>query len=203
VFLRSTRLAPGKRAEPRRCRARGGSGHADDCYRRRETSCHRCSRGMEPFGLESARRRSPSHLPRKRVPPSRRNRDLQSHHSFYTATTERSSVSATATPTGAKLRQPGEPPEPQPDRRQQYVEDDQRETEEAPPQGPAPEGHGRLRFHLASGAAASALRPSTVRRIRCAVSSIDSSEMSITGQPSRRCTAAASSSSSYTSVSSA
>ena len=106
------------------------------------------------------------------------------------------SAVALAPAAGAELRQPGKSSEPQPDRRQQHVEDDEGEAEEAPPQSPAPQGHRRLRFHLASGAAASAFRPSTVRRIRWAVSSIESSEMSITGHPSRFCTAAASSSSS-------
>ena len=48
--------------------------------------------------------------------------------------------------------------ESQPDRRQQHVEDDERDSRGThPPQGPAPQGHRRLRLHLASGAAASAL----------------------------------------------
>src|SRR5512146_631798 len=82
-----------------------------------------------------------------------------------------------------------------PDRRQQHVEEDERNSEPTPPDGPTPPGHRRLRPHVVL-ALASALRPSTVRRIRCAVSSIESSEMSITGQPRRRWIADASSSSS-------
>src|SRR5213592_1749844 len=85
------------------------------------------------------------------------------------------SLSAVAAAPGAELRQPGERPDADPDRRQQHVEEDEREAENAPPDGPAPPRNGRLRLHVTS-TAASALRPSTVRRMRCAVSSIDSSE---------------------------
>jgi hypothetical protein len=59
--------------------------------------------------------------------------------------------------------------------------------------------HRRRRLRpscAAHDAGTSAFRCSTIRITRCAVSSIDSSEMSITGHPSRRCSTAACSSSS-------
>ena len=94
------------------------------------------------------------------------------------------------------LGQPREASQPEPDRRQHDVEQNEREPKPRPPDRPEPQRHRRFRPHVSCGAAASALRLSTVRRICWAVSSIESSEMSITGQPSRRCTAVASSSSS-------
>ena len=90
------------------------------------------------------------------------------------------SISTVAASARAELREPRKPSQAQPDGREQDVEDEQRQAEQHPPDGPAPPGDGRLCRHVPSAAAASAFRPSTVRRIRCAVSSIESSEMSIT-----------------------
>ena len=125
----------------------------------------------------------------------------------------------------AQLRDPGGNPEPDPDRGQKHVEDHVSEDEQPPPQSQPRQRHPALRAQipLASGRRAPrngkrrlARRPvwarralvagahrmpawrcrrSTNRMIRIAVSSTESSVTSITGQPRRRCTAAASSSS--------
>src|SRR5436305_14021666 len=87
---------------------------------------------------------------------------------------------------GAELRHPGEAAHPDPDRREQDVEDEVPQQQGDPPERPAPEGDARLRGHRAACALASPARSSTTRRMRCAVSSIDSSEMSMTGQRSLR-----------------
>src|SRR5205814_2141214 len=65
---------------------------------------------------------------------------------------------------GAELGHPRQPAQAEPQRREHDVEEDDRDREKAPPDGPAPPGNGRLRPHLRLSAAASALRPSTVRR---------------------------------------
>jgi len=99
---------------------------------------------------------------------------------------------------GAKVREPRRGAEAHPDRRQQHVEDEHGRAERQPPGDPAPERDRRLRLHVAGACARtpfSARRCSTSRITRAAVSSIDKSEISITGQPSRRCSASASSSS--------
>src|SRR3954452_15188365 len=83
-------------------------------------------------------------------------------------------------------RHPGERPQPDPDRREHDVEDEVSDEEAEPPEAPTPERDARFRGHPAACAFASAARSSTTRRMRCAVSSIDSSEMSMTGQRSRR-----------------
>src|SRR5438874_5592830 len=51
------------------------------------------------------------------------------------------SGSAAAPTPRAELRQPRESPDPQPERRQQHVEEDEGKAENAPPDGPAPPGH--------------------------------------------------------------
>ena len=85
--------------------------------------------------------------------------------------------------TRAELREPGERAEAEPERREEAVEDDERERRgsatRAPSARPGPAAS-------ASPSLAVALRRSTCRTIRSAISSIESSETSITGQPSRR-----------------
>ena len=90
-------------------------------------------------------------------------------------------------PARAELREPGERAEREPERREEPVEEDERRAERGVPRGPPPRRDRRLRLH-ADAARASAVRPSTSRMIRRAISSIDSSETSSTGQPSRRWT---------------
>ena len=94
-----------------------------------------------------------------------------------------------------ELRHPRERPQPDPKGREEYIEQDVREEEHHPPEGPVAERYGRLVRHRAV-AFVSDCRSSSTRRTRCAVSSIDSSEMSMTGQPRRRCSFSACSSSS-------
>src|SRR5262249_50553691 len=90
-------------------------------------------------------------------------------------------------PPGTELRHPGEGAQPDPDRREQNVEEEVPDHQDDPPEHPAPEWDARFRGgHRATCALASPARSSTTRMMRCAVSSIDSSEMSITGQRSRR-----------------
>ena len=92
----------------------------------------------------------------------------------------------------------GEPagdPDPDPDRRQQRRRRATIATaSDSPPDRPVAERHRALHAqvsaHVVTGSA-SRRRCSTVRITRCAVSSIESSETSITGQPSRRWIASA------------
>src|SRR5438045_1130233 len=96
------------------------------------------------------------------------------------------SQSRLAPPPRPELREPCERAQPEPERREEDVEDEQREGEREHPQNPAPDGNRRLRlqrFFLCS----------TWRMIRRAISSIESSETSITGQRRRRWIAAANS----------
>src|SRR5438876_11799453 len=86
----------------------------------------------------------------------------------------------------AELREPRKRAEAEPDRRKERVEDKEREGEDRVPEHPAPERHLLPHF-----AVAPCLRRSTVRRTRWAISSIESSETSITGHPSRRWISAA------------
>ena len=79
------------------------------------------------------------------------------------------------------------------------VEEHDREPERGPPERPVPKRHRPLDAQVAGHACTSwrsRVRCSTVRITRCAVSSIESSETSITGQPRRRCTTSACASSS-------
>src|SRR5690349_21784441 len=113
---------------------------------------------------------------RRTVPPER------------TAETLPLSAGSTA-PSMPELSDPSGPAKDEPNRRQEDVEGHQRDAQEGPPGAPPPEGNAWFRPHAPVVAAAVwARRDSTVRRIRCAVSSIESSEMSITGHPSRRWT---------------
>jgi adenylate kinase family enzyme len=136
-----------------------------------------------------------------------------------------SSVSS-AKPAGARpqLRDPRRSPEPEPDRRQEDVEDEIAEHEQKPPEGEATRRHPALLPQVAAPAggraervaqgglsrsavragrgrlvadarAAARLRRSTRRMIRIAVSSTESSVTSMTGQRSRRWSFEASSSS--------
>ena len=99
-----------------------------------------------------------------------------------------------------ELGDPGGGTQAEPNRREQEVEEQAGDEEQHPPDGPAPERDGlgagcrRLRVH--AGVAAAAWRRSTIAMIRAAVSSIESSEISITGQPSLRWSFSACSSSS-------
>src|SRR5262249_43399199 len=93
----------------------------------------------------------------------------------------------------SELGNPRSRPEKKPHGREEPVEDDERETEQRVPRRPAPEGNSRARLHEAP---APLVRRATLRRMRCAISSIESSETSNTGQPRRRWIAAAYSSSS-------
>src|SRR6266516_69987 len=102
-----------------------------------------------------------------------------------------SNLSGPAFPARAELCRPGERPQPEPERREEPVEDDERSAENAVPEGPAPGRDGWLGLHPAA-----ALRRSTSWMIRCEISSIDSSLTSSTGQPRRRWTCSAYSSSS-------
>lgn len=99
-------------------------------------------------------------------------------------------------PARPEVRRPGHRSQPEPDGREEAVEDDDRGGEDRPPERPVAQGHRALRRHGCQEAFASRRRPSTSRMIRCAVSSIETSDTSSTGQPSRRCTAEACSSSS-------
>ena len=92
----------------------------------------------------------------------------------------------------AELRQPRQRPQAKPDRREDHVEEQVADREQEPPQKPPSERYRRSLFHEVT----SARRLATMRMMRCAVSSIEASEISNTGQPSRRWTAAACSSSS-------
>src|SRR6476659_1415856 len=87
---------------------------------------------------------------------------------------------------GTEFRHPSERAQPDPDRSEQDVEEEVPEQESEPPDSPPPERDAGFRGHPAACAFASSARSSTTRRMRCAVSSIDSSEMSMTGQRSRR-----------------
>src|SRR5438874_706874 len=93
---------------------------------------------------------------------------------------------------GAELGGPRDRAQADPDRRQQHVEDEVGDDDERPPEHPVAERYGPLLVLLH----AAVLRSSTTRSTRWAVSSIESSEMSITGQLIRRCSFAACSSSS-------
>src|SRR5204863_5815127 len=87
-------------------------------------------------------------------------------------------------PPRAEVRQPRKGAQSHPDRREQDVEEHDRERQGQPPRRPAPE---RDAAHETSAfAPASARRRSTSLMTRAAVSSIERSEISITGQPSRR-----------------
>src|SRR4051794_29458235 len=88
------------------------------------------------------------------------------------------------------LGEPRKRAEAEPDGCEQAVEDDQREHHLEPPEDPAPERDPHLVV------ASTRFRRATTRRIRWAISSIESSETSITGQPSLRWMPAAYSSSS-------
>ena len=100
-------------------------------------------------------------------------------------------------PAGAEVREPGQRAQAHPYRRQQHVEDDVGGRQDRPPQDPAPERDTLLRSQTGvfSLVPASARRRSTSLITRAAVSSIERSEISITGQPSRRWIVSASSSS--------
>ena len=87
---------------------------------------------------------------------------------------------------GPELGEPGERPQCEPERREDHVEDEERRPEQRQPERPAGAGNGRLGLQRAAPA-----RCSTVWTMRRAISSIESSETSITGQPIRLCTAAA------------
>src|SRR5262249_56137470 len=83
----------------------------------------------------------------------------------------------------AILGEPSDRPQPEPDGREEAVEHDKRQGEERVPGAPAPERDLRPRFHVAR---VPSPRRWTARRIRWAVSSIESSETSITPHPTRR-----------------
>src|SRR5207247_7363076 len=120
------------------------------------------------------------------------------HPAYGTQTPGRGSSLATPAP-GAKLRHPGKRTQTDPDRRQEHVEDEDARGGGRPPHAPPPKRDRSLSRRLridVHEAFASSRRRSTMRMIRAAVSSTDSSVTSITGQPSRRWTAAAWSSSS-------
>src|SRR6185437_12587360 len=104
---------------------------------------------------------------------------------------EARNLSAGAASPCGKLGHPCDGPQPEPERREEPVEDDERGAEGGVPHAPPPARHRRLRLHDAPTAAASALRRATSWMIRCEISSIESSLTSSTGQPSRRCTCAA------------
>ncbi len=109
----------------------------------------------------------------------------------------RGAAALVAAPARPELGEPGDDAEADPDRRQQDVEDEVRDDEDQPPERPVAQRHAPLRQRLPPHARTwSPRRSSITRRTRWAVSSIESSEMSITGQPSRRCSFRASSSSS-------
>ncbi len=91
------------------------------------------------------------------------------------------------------LREQPRDADPEPHREEDHVEEDERGSHQRKPQRPAPRWNRCLLLHAL---AAAALRRSTIRSTRCAVSSIDSSDTSTTGQPSCRWMAAACSSSS-------
>ena len=98
----------------------------------------------------------------------------------------------------AEVGQPGHGAQAHPDRRQQHVEDDDGAGQDRPPGCPAPGRDAGLRLHETGACApvpASARRCSTSRITRAAVSSIERSEISITGHPRRRWSVSASSSS--------
>src|SRR4051794_1971905 len=84
-----------------------------------------------------------------------------------------------STATRAELGQPRHRAQAEPDRREQHVEDEESEGERRQPEHPPPESNRLLRLQRADLC-------STWRMIRSAISSIESSETSITGQPSRR-----------------
>src|SRR5207248_2730947 len=96
-----------------------------------------------------------------------------------------------AAPARPVLGKPRNRAKPEPHGREQPVEDDERDREDEHPEHPPPQRHLRLRLHRATPA----VRRSTARRMRCAISSIESSDTSITGQPSLRWMPAAYSSS--------
>src|SRR5206468_6723288 len=87
---------------------------------------------------------------------------------------------------GSEVREPREGAEAHPGGREQDVEDHNREGQRQPPESPAPERDPALRHETSAFAPASARRRSTSLITRAAVSSIESSEISITGQPSFR-----------------
>src|SRR4029077_17346674 len=91
------------------------------------------------------------------------------------------SLSRSAAP-GTELRDPRERPQPDPHRREHDVEKEVPDQQGEPPDSPTPERDAGFRAHRAAGAFVASARSSTTRRMRCAVSSIESSEMSITGQ---------------------
>src|SRR5579872_6617444 len=107
-----------------------------------------------------------------------------------------------------ELGDPGCAPEPDPDRREADVEDEHPGHEREVPEGPPPDGdplrprgarcgiEARKLVDVRHDACRSCFRLSTSRITRCAVSSTESSVTSMTGQPSRRWIADASSSSS-------
>src|ERR1700751_5345510 len=78
--------------------------------------------------------------------------------------------------TTPELCEPGQRPQTDPDRRQENVEDDIADEEDDPPEPPAPQRDAGLRGQRAACAFASPARSSTTRRMRWAVSSIESSE---------------------------
>src|SRR5260370_30924794 len=96
-----------------------------------------------------------------------------------------------APPPRANLSEPGEDAQADPDRREHHVEDEVGEDDQRPPHGPvAKRDRALLVLHAL-------WRSSMTRNTRCAVSSIESSEMSITAQPRRRRSFSATSRSSY------
>src|SRR5205085_5083647 len=97
-------------------------------------------------------------------------------------------------PARPELGDPGGDPEPLPDRAHDHVEEDDGGGQGKPPHHPPPQRNSWLGLHPRTSAFVR--RCSTSRTIRADVSSIESSVMSITGHPSRRCSASACSSSS-------
>src|SRR6478672_3401628 len=91
-----------------------------------------------------------------------------------------------STAPGTELRDPRKCSQPDPHGREHDVEQEVPDQKGEPPDSPTPERDTGFRAHDAAGAFVSSARSSTTRRMRYAVSSIDSSEMSITGQRSRR-----------------
>ena len=110
------------------------------------------------------------------------------------ASRSRRALAALAPAARAELREPGDGAQADPDRRQHDVEDDVGDDEDRRTR--APSSAAGSRGFSSHERAPFACRSSTTRSRRWAVSSIESSEMSITGQPSRRCSFVACSSSS-------
>ena len=97
------------------------------------------------------------------------------------------SIDSAALAARSELGHPGERTQPEPERREQPIEENERGAERRVPDGPAPQRDGRLGLHP-MGLPASSRRRSTRRMMRWEISSIEAQATSSTGQPSRRCT---------------